>query len=141
MAEIDNQNKLDKQAELEKNSEWEKLLTEYKEETKDYNDLKEFKQSVLERSKLEVEDNIKHLTDAEKDLFTLAAAKMTYDEQLAYLKKIVGNRQPTTVVDPTQSTVRTNIKDENNNKNKPVFMGSGNQNNALDRLKALRNNN
>jgi hypothetical protein len=139
--EINNAKKLAAQAELEKNSEWEKLLADYKEETKDYNELKDFKAASLEKAKVEVDESVLHLAPAEKELFDLASSKMTYDEQSSYIKKIVSNRPTNTIIDTTQSVGRKNNVKVEDTKNKPVFMGSGNQNSALDTLRALRENN
>lgn len=108
VAKIDAEKKQHEEEELSKKGEYEQLLKKYKEETADYHELKEFKTTYLEKCKMEVEENVKHLTDAEKELFSLASGKMTYDEQSQYLKKIVGTRQPSTIVDISQSTIRTN---------------------------------
>jgi len=65
---------------------------------------------------------------------------MTYDEQSSYIKKLVSNRPTSTIIDTTQSVGRSNTVKVEDTKNKPVFMGSGNQNSALETLRALREN-
>ena len=123
------------QKKLEENQEWQRLFEKQKEDTADYEELKEFKTSYLETCKQEVESSKSSLTKAEMELFELSSKNMTYDEQLNFIKKVVSTRAPVSVIDSTQSTTRNN--DDGKTKKK-LFPGSGNQDSILDGLKNAR---
>jgi len=107
MGSIEAQTKLDETAALEKNNEWQKLHEQYKDETKDYEDLKAFKISYLEKCKADLEILTKGLTQAENELFELSANNRGYDEQIVIAKKLLANRKADSVIETTQSAART----------------------------------
>lgn len=110
--EIQREKDAERQKALEDNQEWEKLYKDKTESTKDYEDLKEFKQNYLTKCKENVNKMLPQLTKAENELFELSSKNMTYDEQIAFIEKLVSNRNTTSLVDNTQSTKRTNGNDD-----------------------------
>lgn len=125
--------------ELEQKQEFEKLYGTLKDETKDYEELKEFKTNYLNQCKEKI-DNIKNgLTKAEAELFDLSAKHMPYDEQMAFIEKLVGNRAVSTAVDKATSIARKN--DEKPDVKIPAFGNpGGTQNLIMQGLAKLRKN-
>lgn len=120
---------------LKKNNEWQGLYEKRLEETKDYDDLKQFKAEQLEIAKDKVEQNKNNLTKAELEIFDLASKNMTYTEQKEYISKLLENRSPSITVDNTQSIARTN-KDKETKKNP---LRPGDQDPVLAGLRSARN--
>lgn len=120
----EDEKKLNEQVQLEKNQEWEKAYGTLKDETKDYTELKEFKQSYLEGCKDKVENIAKGLVKAEQELFEISSKNMSYNEQLTFLEKLVQNRAVKNVVDTTHSMGRTDGKDIKETKDKPNLFGN-----------------
>jgi hypothetical protein len=103
---IQDQIELNKQKELESKQEWEKAYNELKEKTKDYPDLKDFREAYLKECSAEIEKLIPNLTKPEQELFELSKDKMSVNEQIVFIKKLVDNRPAAPVTDNTQSTGR-----------------------------------
>jgi hypothetical protein len=135
MALIDQENKQKELKTLEETNQYKTLYEKIKEEYKDYDELKTYKQTILEKSKIEVENTQKQLTAAEKELYDIVATKMTYDEQLDYIKKLIASRQTASIIDTTQSVARSNkVKEEVKN----PLRSPGGIDPILDGLASLR---
>ncbi len=110
ITDIEKQKLLDEAVSLEKNQEFEKLYNGIKENTKDYDELKTFKQTFLESCEKEVEELKKGLTIAEVELFDLSSKSQSFDNQVKIIKKIIENKNSTSPIDPVQSTYRNTGK-------------------------------
>jgi hypothetical protein len=124
MSAIEIANKKAEEEQLEKDNEFKTLYERRTEETKDYDELKEFKMNYLNNCKDKIESIKNGLTKAESELFELSSKSMPYDEQLQFIEKLVGNRTTAAIIDKTQSTTRSN-NDDMAKDDKPTPFGSG----------------
>lgn len=106
LEEINNTTKLNEQVQLEKNEKWEEAYNKIKEDTKQYDEFKNFKTSYLETCKEKIDEVKPKLTKAEQELFDLSSENMSFDNQLKFIDKLINNRQEKTNIDNTQSTAR-----------------------------------
>jgi len=98
---------LQKQTELEQKQEFEKLYNEHKEKTKDYDDLKTFKENYIKQSEEKIEKLLPGLSAEEKELYDISAKTMTIEDRMTFIEKL---KNKNVTVDSTQSTGRASDK-------------------------------
>ena len=138
-SEQEKQAQLDAEALLEENNEYKTLYDQLKEKTADYEEHKAFRATHLEKCKAEVEELAEKLSDANKEIFELAAEGKNYGDQLILVKKLSKEEEPSTIINTTQSNTRTNKKTGDDRPK--VGMGRGTLSPVQEKLKELRTKN